>query len=139
MRNNIHNTYNRLRNGDKKYIKILNQIGKYKMTDGRWESQIEIYLNPQKTKVRFIVYIAMLVTLAIGMTLLFLTRNVPTILTFIPLIILIYAAVQVINLQKFLHLAQDYKNVEEFFDIQDPKMVADEFNKQYGQNKRKKK
>lgn len=126
--NDIHNTYNRLHNGDEQYLKVLGQIAEYKVTNGRKESQVKIYLNPKQTIVRFIIYIFLIVSAAIGIAILSSGLNnsiYSDILSTIPFFIFAYAAYQIINIEKYQKLAKVYLDINEFIKTIDPRLLTD--------------
>jgi len=122
----IHDTYNRLRNGDKKLLEIMDEIVEYQVTNGRKQSQVKVYLNTEGTIMRFIAYIILVFALAVGIALIWGAVNfvsISVILTIIPSLLVFYSMYQILNLHKYLLRADDYKNVMAYVRTLDPAML----------------
>lgn len=134
----LHDTYNRLRNGDTKLLKIMDEIVEYQVTDGRKQSHVMTYLNTEGTVIRYIVYIILLFTLAFGTTLMFNSINLVSD-SVIPLAvsasIVCYALYHIFSLYKYLKLAEDYKNVMAYVRTLDPEMLKNSYYDYINNNK----
>lgn len=128
--NNLHNTYNKLNNGNKTYLKIMEEIVEYYMTNGDKQSHVKVYLHKEFTTLKFLTYIALILSSAIGIAIIWAKLDmwsINLILSSIPTLIIGYACLQMLNLQKFLYRATDYLNVDEYINTLDPRVVAEAY------------
>lgn len=129
---NLQKTYKKLMSGDKKYLNIMTKIVEYKVTKGRKQSEVKVYLNTKNSIRRFVIYISLLASLSLGTIFFIIGSNLiekSLIFSMIPSVILLYAAYQVIHVVKYLELSEIYKNINDYVDTLDYNMLVREYKK----------
>ncbi len=114
-------TYSRLRNGNIEYLKALNLLVEYKVTNGKLQKQVEIYLNQDKMKLRFYIYIGLLSLTSISTSFFLLALNIPSmIVSTISLLIVAYALFQLVYLYQYLKKSNIYIEVYDYVNAYKP-------------------
>ena len=127
-------TYNRLRNGEKEYLEIMDNIIEYRMTNGRCKDEVKIYLDQKSMITRYAIYIGLCVSLAIGTALvcsIYDVYSISLILSAIPSMILIYAGIYYYGLQKYKKKSEKYIDVNDYVNTIDPQLIIREYRKHH--------